>query len=61
MIATVANGSILWSKSYPVAGADPEKIAAEVSSKLPPLDDDEAAAAAGTGHDHTVIVAPGIK
>jgi TolB-like protein len=39
-IATVANGSVLWSKSYPVAGADPEKIAAEVSSKLPSLDAD---------------------
>jgi TolB-like protein len=39
-IATVANGSMLWSKSYPVAGADPEKIAAEVSSKLPSLDSD---------------------
>lgn len=39
-IAAVANGSVLWSKSYPVAGADPEKIAAEVSSKLPSLDND---------------------
>ena len=38
-IAAVANGSVLWSKSYPVAGADPEKIAAEVS-KLPSLDND---------------------
>jgi TolB-like protein len=61
MIATVANGSVLWSKSYPVAGADPEKIAAEVSSKLPPLDDDEATAVKGTGHNRTVIVAPGIN
>jgi TolB-like protein len=39
-IATVANGSVLWSKSYPIAGADPEKIAAEVSSKVPSLDVD---------------------
>ena len=39
-IVTVADGSVLWSKSFPVAGADPEKIAAEVSSKLPALDDE---------------------
>jgi TolB-like protein len=39
-IANVANNSALWSKSYPVADADPEKIAAEVSSKVPSLDDD---------------------
>jgi hypothetical protein len=31
----VADGSILWSGSYPVAGADPAKIAAEVDSKVP--------------------------
>jgi hypothetical protein len=39
-IATVANGTVLWSESFPVAGADPEKIAAEVSSKVPSLDDE---------------------
>ena len=39
-IATVASGSVLWAKSYPVAGADPEKIATEVSSKVPSLDSD---------------------
>ena len=38
-IAAVADGSIVWSKSYPAAGADPEKIAAEVDSKVPALDD----------------------
>jgi TolB-like protein len=31
----VADGSILWSESYPVAGADPAKIAAQVDSKVP--------------------------
>jgi TolB-like protein len=36
-IATVADGSVLWSKSYPAAGADPAKIAAEVDAKIPPL------------------------
>ena len=39
-IATVANGSVLWSKSYSVADADPEKIATEVSSKVPSLGDE---------------------
>jgi TolB-like protein len=39
-IVTVSDGSVLWSKSYPLANADPEKIAAEVSSKVPSLGDD---------------------
>ena len=36
-IAKVADGSVLWSKSYPAAGADASKIAAEVAAKIPPL------------------------
>jgi hypothetical protein len=36
-IAAVADGSVVWSNSYPVAGADPAKIAAEVESKIPRL------------------------
>jgi TolB-like protein len=36
-IATVADGSVVWSKSYPAAGADPAKIASEVEAKIPPL------------------------
>jgi hypothetical protein len=36
-IATVADGSVIWSKSYPDAGADPAKIASEVDSKIPAL------------------------
>ena len=36
----VADGSMLWSESYPVAGADPAKIAAEVDSKVPRIGDD---------------------
>lgn len=36
-IATVADGSVVWSKTYPSAGADTAKIAAEVESKIPPL------------------------
>jgi hypothetical protein len=36
-IAAVADGSVVWSKSYPAAGADPAKIASEVESKIPAL------------------------
>ncbi len=36
-IAKVADGSVVWSKSYPAAGADPAKIAAEVNANIPPL------------------------
>jgi hypothetical protein len=39
-IVAVADGLVLWSKSYPVAGADPAKIATEVDSKIPSLDDE---------------------
>ncbi|HEX3913689.1 MAG TPA: toll/interleukin-1 receptor domain-containing protein [Steroidobacteraceae bacterium] len=39
-LAKVSDGSVLWSKSYPVAGADPNKIAEEVNSHVPSLDDD---------------------
>jgi hypothetical protein len=39
-IASVEDGSIVWSKSYPAQGADPAKIAAEVDSKIPDLDND---------------------
>jgi TolB-like protein len=37
-IATVADGSVVWAKSYPAAGADPAKIASEVDAKIPPLE-----------------------
>ena len=36
-IARVADGSVVWSKSYPAADADPAKIASEVEAKIPPL------------------------
>jgi len=39
-IAKVSDGSVVWSKSYPVAGADPAKIAEEVNSRVPELEDD---------------------
>jgi TIR domain len=39
-IAEVSDGSVAWSKSYPASGADPAKIATEVESNLPDLDDD---------------------
>jgi TolB-like protein len=34
-IISVADGATSWSKSYPLAGADPAAIAAEVSAKVP--------------------------
>ena len=39
-IARVADGLVSWSKSFPAAGADPAKIAAEVDSKVATLDAD---------------------
>jgi TolB-like protein len=39
-MAKVSDGTILWSKAYPIAGADAAKIAQEVDSKVPPLQDD---------------------
>lgn len=39
-IAKVSDGTVSWSKSFPVAGADPAKIAEEVNSHVPTLDDD---------------------
>jgi hypothetical protein len=36
-IARVADGSVVWFKSYPAAGADPAKIASDVEAKIPPL------------------------
>ena len=38
-VLTVDDGSVAWSKSYPVTGADPAGIAAEVSSHVPTDDD----------------------
>jgi len=39
-IATAADGSVVWSKSYPVTGADSAAIAEEVDSKVPSLETD---------------------
>jgi TIR domain len=36
-IAKVADGSLIWSKTYPAAGADPARIAAEVEAGIPVL------------------------
>jgi TIR domain len=38
-IVSVTDGSVTWSKSYPVAGADPAQIAAEVDAQMPSLKD----------------------
>jgi TolB-like protein len=37
-IAKVADGSVVWSKSYAATGADPAKIAAEVDAHMPRLE-----------------------
>jgi hypothetical protein len=34
-IASVANSSVTWSKSYPVKGADPAQIASDVDAQMP--------------------------
>jgi hypothetical protein len=39
-ILKVSDDALVWSKSYPVAGADPNKIAEEANSHVPALDDD---------------------
>jgi len=39
-VADAADGSVLWTQSYPVASADPLKIASEVESKVPQPDSD---------------------
>jgi TolB-like protein len=39
-MVSVADGSVVWSESFPVAGADPDRIAAEVASKVPSLEND---------------------
>lgn len=36
-MVAVADGALLWSQSYPVANADPAKIAADVNAKVPSL------------------------
>jgi hypothetical protein len=38
-IGTVEDGSVVWTRSYPLQGADPAKIAAEVDAAMPALDD----------------------
>jgi TolB-like protein len=38
-MVVVADGSLLWSHSYPVADADLSKIAADVDSKVPALEE----------------------
>jgi hypothetical protein len=39
-VVNVGDGSVSWSKSYHVAGADPAGIAAEISAHVPTSDDD---------------------
>jgi len=39
-VLKVSDAALVWSKSYPVAGADPNKIAEEVNTHVPSLDED---------------------
>jgi len=39
-VIRVEDGSLLWTESWPVAGADPAGIAARVDSKVPAVEDD---------------------
>jgi hypothetical protein len=38
-ILSMEDSSLLWSKVYPVAGADPAVIASEIDSRIPAVDD----------------------
>jgi TolB-like protein len=40
-LLAVKDGSVLWSGSYPAAGADPAAIAAQVETKMPAADEDD--------------------
>jgi TolB-like protein len=40
-VVEVGTGSVLWKQTYPIASADPLKIASEVTSKVPQADRDE--------------------
>jgi TolB-like protein len=40
-VAETKKGSVLWTRTYPIAGADPSTIASEVNSKVPLPDGDE--------------------
>jgi TolB-like protein len=39
-VARVSDGSLVWAKKYPLAGADPAAIASEVESKVPTPSDE---------------------
>jgi TolB-like protein len=39
-IVAVADGSVVWTQSYPATGADPARIATEVDSNVPALEED---------------------
>ena len=40
-VAKVKDGSVIWTGSYPVAGANAAKIAEEINSKVPASDDED--------------------
>ncbi len=40
-VAEAGKGAVLWTQTYPLAGADPSNIAREVNSKVPQAESDE--------------------
>jgi TolB-like protein len=40
-VAEVGKGSVLWTETYPIASADPSRIASEINSKVPQPDSDD--------------------
>ncbi len=40
-VAEVRKGTVLWTRTYPLANADPANIASEVNSKVPEADGDD--------------------
>ncbi len=40
-VVETGKGAVLWTETYPIAGADPSNIASEVNSKVPQAESDE--------------------
>jgi hypothetical protein len=40
-VVEAGKGAVLWTQTYPMAGADPSNIASEVNSKVPQAESDD--------------------
>ncbi len=40
-LVEVGKGSVLWTRTYPIASADPSQIAKEINTNVPPVDSEE--------------------